>query len=1497
MKKVLSILLAALCAAGAISVCAAANGAVSSYQQQLIAAGFPSAYAAKLALLKEKYPNWEFQPMEVGVELEEAVANERTPHSQQLIQKTSSNNTRNFYCTCSSCYRNGNYVIQEGSSWVSASESAVEYYMDPLNFLDERYIFQFETTAYSSAQTTAGIETIIKNTWMYNSLITYKDSSGTTRTYTSSAYPNGVKYSQAILDAAKGSGTSAYYLASRIVQEVGGKTNSAGGASGTNSTYPGIYNYYNIGANSGYLDGLRWAAASSSGGYTTNTNARLRSQPTTNSTHIITVPEGTSVTIIRTTNTQPDGYQWYNVSVTVNSESYTGYIRSDLIDHGDRYNRPWTNPYVSIVNGAKYIANNFSEDQNTGYLQKFNVNPNSSNMYAHEYMANVQAPSSEASNTYNAYAEANLLSAPKTFIIPVYDNVDPGITGLHVYARGDGGTDLYLEWDPVADANSYSVYIVSGGQSLLKGTTKDTRFVFTDLTPSWEYDVLIIANNSKNTSSGIFTVCAAPAPVEDFDVQLRDLNTFAATWDAQSCHGYYLEWATDKNFSQNKGSVFITGSATDAYTANLPNAGNYYFRIRAWKTFNGSSIYGDFSPISDLSDNLIQPQGFQITQRGNGGASLTLDWTDVAEANGYRIYIVSGDTETLKGTVTGSRFTFTDLTPSWEYDIKVEAFNTGKSSQAIYRICAAPAPVPGFSAEILDENTVELSWDPVTCHGYYIQWATDEDFTQNTGGVSLASSATDHYTMNFENAHDYYVRILAWKNYESETIRGEYGEAINLTVLLPSPSGFQVTAYGDNGTDLTLEWDDVAGADGYRIYIVSGDAKTLKGESTKSVFTFTDLTPGWEYEILVEAYSHSGRSSDSTYTVHAGTATVTDVQLTAQSAGKVTVTWSSVNCHGYRIEWASNSSFTQNTGSADSTTASYTFGAEYIRDYYIRIRAWKNYNGNIVYGDYSDTVKLSDVLYAADGFNVYARGDGGTDLYLEWNDVAGADGYRVYIVSGGKDTLKGTVSENRYTFTDLVAAWEYDVKVVAFNEVSAASATYKVCAAPAPVDHVSAEADGTSITAAWDVQACHGYYIQWASDAAFTQNVGGAFITGSGATSYTLNWNEDESCYIRVRAWKWYQDQRLYGDFSQAAKVGDYLAKPDGFNVYARGDGGTDLYLDWNDVSGAEGYRVYIVSGGTDQFKGTVTESRYTFTDLTAAWEYDVKVVAYGAGKTSESTYRVCAAPAPVNHVSAKSDGKTITATWDVQACHGYYIQWASDADFTQNVNSAFITGSGATSYTIDSSGTETYYIRVRAWKWYQDQRLYGDFSQAVKPAETLSVPDGFHVYARGDNGTDLYLDWNDVPGADGYSVYIVSGETDQLKGIVTESQYTFTDLTAAWEYDVKVVAYGKGKTSEAVYRICAAPSVVQNFSVQSGGNTATATWDVQACHGYYIQWATDENFTQNVNGAFLTGSGATNYTIDLDDHDTYYIRVRAWKWYQDQRLFSDFSAPVQITK
>ena len=178
--------------------------------------------------------------------------------------------------------------MQENPNWVSASQSAVEYYMDPRNFLNEKYIFQFETNFYNSSHSQEGVEAILAGTWMHNANITYQNAQGQTVTYSPAT-----KYSAAIMAAAKNSGLSAYYLASKIVQEVGGKTNSAGGASGTNANYPGIYNYYNIGAYTGAEDGLRWASSGS--GYTTNVNANMRSASTTSSSIVVNVPMGTAV--------------------------------------------------------------------------------------------------------------------------------------------------------------------------------------------------------------------------------------------------------------------------------------------------------------------------------------------------------------------------------------------------------------------------------------------------------------------------------------------------------------------------------------------------------------------------------------------------------------------------------------------------------------------------------------------------------------------------------------------------------------------------------------------------------------------------------------------------------------------------------------------------------------------------------------------------------------------------------------------------------------------------------------------------------------------------------------------------------------------------------------------------------------------------------------------------------------------------------------------------
>ena len=185
----------------------------------------------------------------------------------------------------------------------------------------------------------------------------------------------------------------------------------------------------------------------------------------------------------------------------------------------------------------------------------------------------------------------------------------------------------------------------------------------------------------------------------------------------------------------------------------------------------------------------------------------------------------------------------------------------------------------------------------------------------------------------------------------------------------------------------------------------------------------------------------------------------------------------------------------------------------------------------------------------------------------------------------------------------------------------------------------------------------------------------------------------------------------------QGAEI-DKQSKVVGFNVYARGDGGTDLYLDWNDVAGADSYKVYTNCGPGDVLKGETDESKFTFTDLTPAWEYDVRVEAYAGDKllAQNTAYRICAAPAPTDSLKASATGNAITATWVEQASHGYYIQWSTDETFTNNVSGTFINGSASTSYTINVANAQDYYVRVRAWKWYQGSRLYSDFCEPVKP-------------------------------------------------------------------------------------------------------------------------------------------------------------------------------------
>ena len=254
------------------------------------------------------------------------------------------------------------------SGYACASEGITAYYLDPRNFLNEVNIFQFLEISYNSKiHNIDGIKNAVKGTFL-DKEITYTliekeelvDEQTKEKTTKDVEKEYTKHYAEIILEAAKQSNMSPYSIVTKIVQEVG--TNGSSSVSGTYEGYTGYYNFYNLGA----------------------------------------------------------------------------YDTGNAIVNGLKYakDKGWNNQYIAIIEGAEEIANSYTNaGQNTAYFYKWDVvgtkilqsgktqTVSSSNMFWHQYMTNVQDPTSQSKSLYNTYAKNNILDESLNFIIPVYNNM------------------------------------------------------------------------------------------------------------------------------------------------------------------------------------------------------------------------------------------------------------------------------------------------------------------------------------------------------------------------------------------------------------------------------------------------------------------------------------------------------------------------------------------------------------------------------------------------------------------------------------------------------------------------------------------------------------------------------------------------------------------------------------------------------------------------------------------------------------------------------------------------------------------------------------------------------------------------------------------------------------------------------------------------------------------------------------------------------------------
>ncbi len=128
---------------------------------------------------------------------------------------------------------------------------------------------------------------------------------------------------------------------------------------------------------------------------------------------------GTSPLISGTYSGYEGLYNYFNIGASgaTNEAIYTSGLKRAR-DYG------WTTRFASLYGGAQIISQNYIlKGQDTLYLQKFDVDPSYHGLYAHQYMQNIMAPTSESASIKRAYANAGSVDNVFVFKIPVYNNM------------------------------------------------------------------------------------------------------------------------------------------------------------------------------------------------------------------------------------------------------------------------------------------------------------------------------------------------------------------------------------------------------------------------------------------------------------------------------------------------------------------------------------------------------------------------------------------------------------------------------------------------------------------------------------------------------------------------------------------------------------------------------------------------------------------------------------------------------------------------------------------------------------------------------------------------------------------------------------------------------------------------------------------------------------------------------------------------------------------
>ena len=248
---------------------------------------------------------------------------------------------------------------------------------------------------------------------------------------------------------------------------------------------------------------------------------------------------------------------------------------------------------------------------------------------------------------------------------------------------------IKLDWSKNDKASGYIIEQYKGGKWTALATTKNnTTLTFTvkGLASATVYSFRIKSFrtvNGKTDYSEYTSLKAATSfgGVNNLTVKSYMASAITLAWNKNaSANGYIIEQYKGGKWTQ---IAKTSSNATVTYTVNgLKADTTYTFRVRAYKTAAGKTIYSEYTRLA-AKTRIAKVASFRVT--GTTTSAVELSWNKNDKATGYIIETYRGGKWTAIATTknnTTLRFTVKGLARNTTYSFRIKAFRkTGSTTE------------------------------------------------------------------------------------------------------------------------------------------------------------------------------------------------------------------------------------------------------------------------------------------------------------------------------------------------------------------------------------------------------------------------------------------------------------------------------------------------------------------------------------------------------------------------------------------------------------------------------------------------------------------------------------------------------------------------------------------------------------------------------------------------------------------------------------------------